>query len=241
MRYGIISDIHGNLEALETVQKALSGEKVDKVLCVGDMVGYGADPAECIKQTKALSEVIVCGNHDAATAGVKSMAFFNEAARNAVIWTQKNLSDKDKDFLKSLDLVYKNEHLTLVHGTLQEPGEFHYMFDKGVADATFKLMETPVTFVGPSHVPGIFSKKKGSLNYFYKEKVKLSRGESLIINVGSVGQPRDGDPRLCYSVYDTSKNLIELKRLSYDIKKAQRKILDARIPTFLAYRLSEGV
>lgn len=241
MRYGIISDIHGNLEAFETVIEALVKEKVDDCLCVGDIVGYGANPVECIKKTKDLNLTVVCGNHDAASVGLADISFFNDAAKAAVLWTEKNISQEDKDFLQNLGIVFKNRHLTLVHGTLQEPELFHYMLDKNAALKTFDLMETRVSFVGHSHVPGIFSSKHGNLTYFYKEKITFSRDERLIVNVGSIGQPRDGDPRLCYSIYDTDKNIVELRRLPYNVEKAQKKILDAGLPPFLAHRLSQGI
>lgn len=241
MRYGIISDIHGNLEALEAAIEALSREKIDKYLCLGDIVGYGADPAQCIKKTRALKPVIVCGNHDAASCGLHDTRYFNEVAREAVIWTEQTLAKRDIAFLKRLKFVYKNRRLTLVHGTLHEPEAFHYMFDRDTAYATFNLMDTKICFVGHSHVPGIFSYKDKALNYFYKENVKISKSEKLIVNAGSVGQPRDGDWRLCYSIYDTDKAVIELKRLPYDVEKAQKKILKAGLPNFLAHRLSKGM
>lgn len=241
MRYGIISDIHGNLEALETAIDALSHEKIDKYLCVGDIVGYAANPAECIEKTRALKPYVVCGNHDMASGGLMGTNSFNEAAKAAIIWTRNNLSRENIAFLKRLSFIAKNKHFILAHGTLEEPEAFHYMIDGYEAYRTFRLMDRQVCFVGHSHVPGIFSHKNNRLNYFYKEKVRLSKDEKLIVNVGSIGQPRDGDPRLCYSVYDTGRNLIELKRLTYDIKKTQKKILDAGLPPFLAHRLSEGV
>ena len=241
MRYGIISDIHGNLEALEVAIKALLREKLDKVLCGGDIVGYGADPEECIKKTKELCSAIVSGNHDAASSGLHDARNFNDAAKNAISWTQKNLNREEITFLKKLNLVYQNEHFTLVHGTLQSPEEFRYMVDGDAARETFLLMKKPVIFVGHSHVPGIFSQKNKRINFFCKEKMKISKGEKVIVNTGSVGQPRDGDPRLCYAVYDTDKNTIELKRLPYDIEKAREKIVNAGLPQFLANRLRGGV
>jgi len=241
MRYGIISDIHGNLEALETAIEALSREGIDEYLCVGDIVGYGADPAACIEKTKALNPRIVCGNHDIASVNLRGIENFNEAAREAVMWTRRELKAKDAAFLKGLDLVYKNERLTLAHGTLHEPGKFHYMSDKDASRATFSLMDTPLCFVGHSHIPGFFSYKSGKLSAFYKDKVRLSEGEKLIVNTGSVGQPRDGDPRLCYSVYDADEASIELTRVPYDIAKAQKKIMDAGLAPFLARRLSKGL
>ncbi|MGB2705309.1 MAG: metallophosphoesterase family protein [Candidatus Omnitrophota bacterium] len=241
MRYGIIGDIHGNLEAFETALEALSHERIDKYLCVGDIVGYGTDPRECIKMTRDLGAVTVCGNHDAACIGRADINYFNNPAQAAIMWTKQTLSENDLAFLKGLDLTYRNEHLTLVHGTLAEPEEFHYMFDGVAARGTLNLMETDICFVGHSHMPGIFLLRNGGLKYFYKEKTKMSRDEKLIVNTGSIGQPRDGDPRLCYCVYDTDTGFVELKRIQYDIEKAQKKTLKAGLPAFLAYRLGVGV
>lgn len=242
MKYGIISDIHANLEALEVALDALSGEKIDTYLCVGDIVGYGADPALCIEKTKALRPVIVCGNHDSAAAGLTDTTNFNNAAEEAVLWTRSSLSAGDISFLRHLGVTFKNRHLTIVHGTLQEPESFHYMFDVRTASETFELMENNICFVGHSHMPGVFSRRAGSkIKYFSKAKIKLSADEKLIVNVGSIGQPRDGDPRLCYAVYDSDKGTAEIKRLPYDIKTAQKKIMDAGLPPFLAYRLAGGM
>jgi len=241
MRYGIIADIHGNIEALEAALAALSREKIDKFLVAGDIVGYGADPAECIKRTKALKGVIVCGNHDAACAGLVNTKYFNKTAEAAVLWTQRSLSRKDISFLEKLDILFKNSHLTLVHGTLDSPKDFRYMAGKSEAEATFNLMETEVCFVGHSHVPGFFSQKNNITRYFYEEKRNISKGEKLIVNAGSVGQPRDGDPRLSYAVYDTDGAFVQLKRVPYDIKKSQKKILEAGLPPSLARRLKNGM
>jgi len=241
MRYGIISDIHGNLEALEAALDALSGEKLDKYLCVGDIVGYGANPRECIKRTQALRAVCVCGNHDKASSGGLDPARFNESARRSVMWTRRALGEHHKEFLRGLDPVYEDANLVLAHGTLQEPEKFYYMLDSLDARGTFKRLKKKVCFVGHTHVPGIFLLKGRRIDYSSRRRTLLSAGEKAIVNVGSVGQPRDGDPRACYSVYDSENGSVSLKRLSYDIHKAQRKILDAGLPSFLAQRLKMGM
>ena len=157
MRYAIISDIHGNLEAFEAVLAALSREKIDEYLCGGDIVGYGADPVTCIEKIKARVASAVCGNHDLTSADLVGIDNFSKAAREAVIWTNQNISRLDAAFLKKLKFVYKNEYLTLVHGTLHEPEAFHYMFTRATARVTFNLMDTSICFVGHSHAPGIVS------------------------------------------------------------------------------------
>jgi len=241
MRYAVISDIHGNLEALEAVIEALSGEKIDRFISPGDIVGYGRDPVECIKKVRRLGCITVCGNHDAASSGVLGLSNFNAAAREAILWTKKELGHRDIEFLKELKLVYKNEDLTLVHGTLQEPGEFRYMLEGFDARGTFALMETPICFVGHSHIPGIFRRRGHQAEYVPETKLTLRKNEPVIVNAGSVGQPRDNDKRLAYAVYDTEKKSVELKRIAYDIELAQKKILEAGLPSFLAARLGRGV
>lgn len=240
MRYGIISDIHGNLEALEAAVHALSREEIDKYSCVGDIVGYGADPGECIKKTRGLNAITICGNHDAASSGLIDTVNFTEPAKNAVKWTKRHLADNDTSFLRGLDFVFKNKHLTLAHGALEEPEEFHYIFDEEAALRTFNLMDTPVCFVGHSHRPLVLLHKNNAVEISDDMKANLSGDEKLIVNVGSVGQPRDGDPRLCYCIYDTDIGSVQLKRLPYDVDKAQRKIVDAGLPSAFAYRLGMG-
>jgi len=241
MRYGIISDIHGNLEAFEKSIDSLSREEVDKILCVGDIVGYGADPVQCIARAKDSCNAIVGGNHDEACCGSTDTRFFNDIAREAVLWTTKTLKKSDISFLKALELIYCDGKLTIVHGTLQSPEEFHYMLDSYTAEKTFSLMETQICFVGHTHVPGVFTQKSDkTIEYQTLDKIKIEKGKSYIINAGSVGQPRDGNARLAYCVYDTEKDLVEIKREEYNIEKAQRKILKAGLPSFLAYRLGGG-
>lgn len=239
MRYGVFADVHSNLEAWEVVARALSEEKIDRYICVGDIVGYGADPEECIKRVRALDPVVVGGNHDWAAIGKTDITYFNPYAREAVLWTQEKLNKKDKDYLSSLGLIEEVEDFTVVHGTLDEPQEFKYIQDLDSAWSSFELLEKSILFVGHSHVPFILA-KDGEIEYISSREAKLESGKKYLINVGSVGQPRDGDPRACYVVYDTEAKMIEIKRLDYDIKGAQAKIMEAGLPRILAERLSVG-
>jgi len=240
MRYAIISDIHGNLEAFEAALGALDGEKIDEILCAGDIVGYGADPASCVKKIRELGCVTVCGNHDAAVSGRMGTAYFNDAARKAISWTRNNIKSDAAEFLGNLALTHENRHFVLVHGTLHEAREFHYMLDQNAASETFRLMKKRLCFVGHSHLPGVFMLKRNIIDYSSAESVDLKAADKAIINAGSVGQPRDGDPRLCYAIYDTDEESITFRRERYDITPAQDKILDAGLPFILAYRLSRG-
>lgn len=241
MKYGIFADIHSNLEAFETVLEALRLEGVQRYLCVGDIVGYGANPAECIQRIKELDSIAVCGNHDWASVGLLDASYFNPVASQAVAWTEKHLLAKDRKFLRALKLIYHGETFTLVHGTLNDAGEFHYIYDAYTARNTLKLMPASICFVGHSHIPLIISKKQDNkISYLLEPKIEISPGVVYVVNVGSVGQPRDGDPRASFCTYDSDKKIVEMKRVSYDLKKAQSKIIKTGLPQGLAWRLAEG-
>ena len=241
MRYGIFSDIHSNLEALESVISAYKNESVDNYLCIGDVVGYAANPKECIERVRNITAVTVAGNHDWATVNLFSIDFFNEYAKEAISWTMRNIGNADSDFLKSLKLFYKNEDLTIVHGTLDNPQEFNYLTDGYIAEETFSIMETNTCFVGHTHKPGVFMKGiDGRIHYSQDEPCYIRPENKYIINVGSVGQPRDGDPKAAYCIYDTEKKEILIKRVGYDILAQRNKIIDSGLPKFLGDRLLMG-
>lgn len=240
MRWAILSDIHGNYEALEAVLNALSSERIDRNLCLGDIVGYGADPGECIAQIKKLNAITVAGNHDWASIGFFNNSYFNPAAREAVIWTERHIPWEDKDFLKGLQLVYKEGELTLVHGSLHNPEQFDYILDLNSAYYSFQALQTKICFIGHSHVPLAFVRKKQDYNYTFQQRMKIEEDKFYIINAGSVGQPRDGNPHAAYVVYDSQKKQVQIKRVPYNIAKAQRKIVKAGLPKVLAERLALG-
>lgn len=241
MRYGIFSDIHSNLEALEAVLAAYQLEKIDKYLCLGDVVGYAANPKECIAKVQALAMVTIAGNHDWASIDLSPADYFNPLAKEAISWTKLNLDDRDTYFLGSLKLIYKNEDLTLVHGTLDNPQDFNYLTDDYIARETFRLLENNICFVGHTHIAGIFIKDKdGHIDYDEGNSIEIKEGNQYIINVGSVGQPRDGNPQAAYCIYDTAKKEAQIKRISYNIEITRRKIISAGLPRFLADRLVSG-
>ena len=241
MRYGIFADVHSNLEALDAVIEAYGKEAIDKYLCAGDVVGYAANPKECIEKIKALTIITVAGNHDWASVNLFSLDYFNPVASEAIFWTKQNLDDNSRYFLESLKLVYKNEDLTLVHGTLENPQDFNYMTDGYAAWVTFRLLETDICFVGHSHVAGIFIKDKDDrIHYRQDNSVDIKQEFKYIINVGSVGQPRDGNPKAAYCIYDTDKKEVQIKRVGYDIQATRRKIIHAGLPQFLGDRLIVG-
>lgn len=241
MRYALISDIHGNLEAFEAVLGAIKKEGVGKYLCIGDIVGYGADPEKVLSLVQSLSpEAIVAGNHEWGLVERLDLDYFNEEAKEAVLWTKKMLDKGAIDYFKSLDLIYEKGEVTLVHGSLESPEEFHYIVDEGDAYITSQLSKTRLCFVGHSHMPGIFYCADDAMKRVKRGKVNVDPDKKYVINIGSIGQPRDGDPRASYCIYDSSENTIEIKRVAYDIDTAKDKILEAGLPSSLAYRLLEG-
>lgn len=241
MRYAIISDIHSNLEAFRAVLEALSKERIDTYLSIGDAVGYGADPKECVRLLKSLDpQVLIAGNHEWGVLGMENMESFNDLARDAVLWSRNILDKEEIEYLKSFQLVYEDEKMTLVHGTLNMPEEFYYIFDSDDAYVTINQMKNYLCFVGHTHVPAIFSSDNNKVNYLEGPKIRIDSEKRYVINAGSVGQSRDGDPRASYAIYDDEEATVEIKRVEYDVKKAQEKILRAGLPARLAYRLSEG-
>ena len=240
MRYGIFSDIHSNLEAFDTVIQAYQKEAIDKYLCVGDVVGYAANPRECIEKVKSLAMATVAGNHDWAAADLFPPEYFNPIARQAILWTRQLLSQEDFSFLKSLKLIFKDKDFTLVHGTLDNPQDFNYLSDDYSAEETFRLMENKICFVGHSHIPGIFIQDADEELHYLDDSCEIKGENKYIVNVGSVGQPRDGNPQAAYCIYDTDKKEVHIKRVSYDIASAKKKIIDAGLPRLLGDRLLSG-
>ncbi len=241
MRYGIFSDIHSNLEALGRVIQVYQKEEIDEYLCLGDVVGYAADPKECVRLVKKLSRVTIAGNHDWTSVGLFSAEYFNEFAKEAIAWTGGNLDEASRIFLKSLKLVYKNEDLTLAHGTLDSPQDFRYTSDSYSAWKSFRVLENNICFVGHSHIAGVFIQDKtGRIHYTLDTPVKIKKENKYIVNVGSVGQPRDNNPKAAYCIFDTRSSEVRIKRVEYDIKTVQDKIIRAGLPEFCAARLLWG-
>ncbi|MFA6078863.1 MAG: metallophosphoesterase family protein [Candidatus Omnitrophota bacterium] len=241
MRYGVISDIHSNYEAFRAAVDALSKERIDAYLCLGDVIGYGADPHACLKLLQELKpKALVAGNHEWAVLGLTDISLFNADAREAVLWTRKVLTAEELEFLKTFELVHETRKFVLTHGTLDSPSEFGYMLSDADARRTMSLMKVPLCFVGHSHVGSIFYSKADKVKYFAGKSIEMEDRSKYVVNSGSIGQPRDFDPKASYVVYDDEKRTIELKRVKYDIKAAQEKILKVGLPDFLAYRLSTG-
>ncbi|HLP15904.1 MAG TPA: metallophosphoesterase family protein [Bacteroidota bacterium] len=233
MNIAIISDIHGNLEALTAVFAYLDGRGIDTVYCLGDTIGYGANPNECCEAIRSRNAVCVLGNHDAALWDDEVFVQFTPMAQRAMSWTRSVVDADNHQFIKSLPLVVSSGDCTFVHASLDRPELFRYVFTEEDALFNLSLSRTPLCWIGHSHHPVIFSEKG--------ETADVSRKGKFIVNVGSVGQPRDGDPRLSFGVFDTERFVYENIRLEYDVVAACRKIIDAGLPQRLGERLLAGI
>ena len=241
MRYGIFGDIHGNLHALEAVLRAYETERIDTYLCTGDLVGYGAHPAECIQTTRDLCEHIVAGNHDFAVCGKLTLEFFNTYAKSAVMWTRNALAQDDLDFLSNLPLMAEvDEHVTLSHATIYDAHVFDYIQTQYDAHLSLQELHTRCGFVGHSHIPITFYLRDGIVSWTMDSTIDLEGCEKVLVNVGSVGQPRDENPKAAYAILDTDEGRIWIKRVDYDIEGAIKAIEDNELPRILGERLRMG-
>jgi diadenosine tetraphosphatase ApaH/serine/threonine PP2A family protein phosphatase len=240
MFYGIISDIHSNLPALSRVLEELKALHVDAVLCLGDIVGYAAQPRECIEATRQRAQAVVLGNHDAGAVGITPLDYFNALAKEALLWTQKVLSPEEHAYLRSLPLTHECEDFLLVHGSPAFPEEWRYIFAEEHAREGLRATSHRLVFVGHTHCPEAFSMGQDGVKAHHPGTMVLEEGRRYLVNPGSVGQPRDGDARASFVTYKSDQREIEFHRVTYDIGKAQHGIIAAGIPPELALRLSMG-
>jgi len=240
MRYAIFGDIHGNLEALEVVLEKLAREKPDRYICIGDIIGYGADPTACMEKIKSLDCIRVAGNHDWAAAGLIDPDFFSSTARTAINWTITRLSGQDREILRQTKLIERIDHITISHANFYQPELFEYIQTNHELQAGFKYLETSLGVIGHSHIPIAYQLTRQPISRIIEPLIEIKPHSKTIVNVGSVGQPRDEDPRATYAIYDTIEGLLELKRVNYNVEKAGRKIIAAGLPQVLAERLKYG-
>ena len=239
MKYAVIADIHSNLEALEAVLADTKEQKCTHFCCVGDVVGYNANPKECLDIIRGMNMPCVKGNHDEYCSSEEDLDGFNPHAAEAVNWTRKQLSKEDRQWLRDMKYVKLVGSFSMVHATLDGPQRWGYVFDKLAAAASFTYQNTSVCFFGHTHVPVAFIRDSVVRGGTYS-KFKVEPGRKYFVNVGSVGQSRDNVAKATYVIYDLDEGSIELRRLDYDIPKAQKKILDAGLPPRLAERLAFG-
>ena len=239
MRLALLSDIHANLEALDAVLADARERRCTQFVCLGDVVGYNANPRECVARIRELDCPVVKGNHDEEATLSTSSEHFNELAERAIEWTRNTLTEQDKEWLRGLPLQKRAHDFTIVHATLDTPGQWGYVFSNLDAAASFTYQRTALCFFGHTHVPMVFVRDQG-VRQQRIEHVRIEPGKKYFINVGSVGQPRDGNWRAAYSIYDDTNNLVELVRVKYDVATAQKKILKASLPQLLAERIAIG-
>ncbi len=246
MRYLVISDIHSNLEALEAVLRDAEG-LYEAVLCLGDIVGYGPDPNECVERVRGLPSLYcVAGNHDWAAIGKIGLEEFNTDARLATLWTQKVLTQTSAAYLQSLpEVIVLEEKLTIVHGSPRFP-IWEYVLTCPVALENSRHFATPWCLIGHSHIPMAFALREADgekCEFIILDEDRpllLDPGFRFIINPGSVGQPRDGDPRASYAIFDTEEGVVELRRVDYPREKTQARMEEFGLPPRLIARLTFG-
>ena len=242
MRYAILADIHANLEAFRAVLEDIRAKGgVDEIWCLGDIVGYGPDPHECIELVKKTCTICVVGNHDLAAIGKLELAYFNPAAAQVCQWTAAQLNPIDTRFLEDLPQGAEVGDFVLVHGSPSDP-VLEYVLSASIADKNFSLFKNKFCMVGHSHVPAAYKKEDGStLPIHLTAGVGLVMHKNrMIVNPGSVGQPRDGDPRASYAIYDSEGLMLRLYRVEYNISATQDKMMQANLPVALVTRLEQG-
>lgn len=239
-RYAVLSDVHSNIEALDAALALTRPD--DKVLCLGDIVGYGPNPNECVAKIRELATAVVLGNHDVAAIDNFGLNYFNPAAREAMRWTQRVISAASKEWLNSLGYEFRMPEFLLVHGAPKN--YFEYILDKAGAARAFAATDAPIVFIGHTHIAEYYGlEPDGTISHKHFQQggqVVLEPGTRYIVNVGSVGQPRDLNPRSSFGLYDSDKRTVDIVRFDYPIAKVQEKIASAHLPEALARRLLVG-
>ncbi len=240
MRVAVFSDIHGNLEALEAVLADIAGRKCDRRYCLGDVVGYGADPLGCIQVLQREAIPTVKGNHDDAVADPRRLDWFNGDAKRAILWTRKTLQLAERCWLGSNPLVLKVDDMLFAHASAVNPGDFEYIFGPDGASQSLQCQKEAICFIGHTHLPAVYSLCGGEIEPHPAQSFFLQPGHRYLVNVGSVGQPRNNTPASSYVIYDTERGQIEFVQVFYPVERAQAKIRKAGLPGRLSSRLALG-
>jgi diadenosine tetraphosphatase ApaH/serine/threonine PP2A family protein phosphatase len=246
LRYLILSDIHANLDALDAVLAAAPPDAWDRVIVLGDLVGYGADPNAVVDRVRELNPLaVIRGNHDKACCGIDDASNFNHIARIAASWTEDHLTPSNREYLRLLPPgpVVIDDRVEICHGSPYD--EDHYIFDAEDARRALEAGDRQLCLFGHTHLPVVFRRSGDSYDAFLPEgdadtTLALQEGVRYVVNPGSVGQPRDGDPRAAFAIYDTEGPTLTLRRVPYAVDAAQRRILGAGLPASLANRLAVG-
>jgi len=239
MRIAIFGDIHANLEALEAVLEDAASQGCTDHVCMGDIVGYNADPSACLERVRDSGWPVVKGNHDEDASGDHSLESMNPVAAAALEWTRNQLTAEQRDWLRTIRMVRQVEDFTVVHSTLDQPQSWNYVTNKFDAMSNFSYQFTNLCFHGHTHVPRIFV-RDSRVSEVEADSIVIEPKMKYFINTGSVGQPRDGDWRACYVVYDLPTSKVTFRRLEYDLATTQEKIRAAGLPQVLAERLADG-
>ncbi|MDX2177758.1 MAG: metallophosphoesterase family protein [Candidatus Sumerlaeia bacterium] len=242
-KIAVFSDIHGNLHALQAVLDAIAKESVDIMICCGDIVGYGARPNECVEAVRRLKVPTIAGNHDHAALQLTDISNFNDIAKAAVLWTRDVLTEDNSEFLRQMPLTITDtaNNVFYVHASPKDPGQWNYILTMGEARTNFNYFTQQVCFIGHSHQPFIIENDNGNLVCPPRLETDIVDGKRYLVNVGSVGQPRDHNWRACYVIWDVERRRLEVRRAEYDLPGSQQAILQAGLPRELADRLAHGM
>jgi diadenosine tetraphosphatase ApaH/serine/threonine PP2A family protein phosphatase len=243
MKTAIISDVHANLEALTSVLQEIDTLSVDRIICLGDVVGYGGSPNECADIVRTRCDITLMGNHDAAVTGAMDVAYYYQGARDAIEWTRKQLSDRNYDWLYSLPYSWIDKDLGFYHSAPIMPSGFFYVVQDSEAQPHLDIVKRlkKVSFIGHAHLTLIFALSEGTARETEAAHVSALGEARYIVNAGSVGQPRDRDPRACFALWDSDRDTLEHRRVSYDVESAAAKIIEAGLEEKFAKRLFVGV
>ncbi|HEY5704565.1 MAG TPA: metallophosphoesterase family protein [Terrimicrobiaceae bacterium] len=241
MKFAIFSDVHGNLEALEAVLADITAERVQEMICLGDIVGYGPNPAECLETIRCLSCSVVMGNHDEACIEPGMERALNEYARAGIVFARNQLNNAQKGWLRNRPLRLDFDDFTAVHASLSEDEPWEYVLSPADALRHFMFQQKPLCFCGHSHRPGVWTLEGRRVHSLAPaSNVTLRCGARTLVNVGSVGQPRNQRPEACYVIYNRAALSIGFRFVPYNVAATQEKILAAGLPRFLAQRLALG-
>lgn len=232
MRLALISDIHGNLEALQAALDWIQKQTIDEVVCLGDIVGYGANPSECLELVRSTCSIIVKGNHDEAVCLDREMKHFNPYAVQSILWTREQLLDEQLDFLQNLPLEAEKDEFKFIHASLTPDNSWDYIFYPLQAEIQFRYFSEKICFYGHTHIPAVFCEKNAADT--------ITPDHRYLINIGSIGQPRDRDPRAAFGVFDTEAWQYFQVRANYNVAQASAKIIQSGLPAMLAERLHYG-
>lgn len=241
MKYAFFSDVHANLEALKAVILDFRAEKINKIFFLGDAVGYGPSPNECIELIDQVSKIKLMGNHDYAALGLMETEYFNQYAAESMNWTRNSLGRDKIEIMSDFELTAEVSNFLIVHSSPKEPQMWHYVLDMNDVEENFKFFKQRVCLIGHTHRPFIVSRnEEGNCIISHKTEEKIHENRQYLINIGSVGQPRDGDPRSCYLIYNTKSRTVRFKRVPYNFDETQKRMSAMGLPEYLIERLAVG-